>query len=123
LPEDWVKVNSVAPHFYLSMEINMDNAIAARTAINAVSPVKISFNDLIIKAAAHALRQHPDVNSSWMGDFIRAESPYSHWQCRSNARWINCTSNKICRSKIIVANCCRSEGFDMQKLRKKVTAC
>ncbi len=60
-----------APHFYLTMEINMDNAIAARNAMNEVSPVKISFNDMIIKACAGALRQHPDVNSSWMGDFIR----------------------------------------------------
>ncbi len=66
-----------APHFYLTMEINMDNAIIARNAMNATSPVKISFNDLIIKACATALRQHPDVNSSWItsangeGDFIR----------------------------------------------------
>jgi pyruvate dehydrogenase E2 component (dihydrolipoamide acetyltransferase) len=60
-----------APHFYLTIELNMDNAIIARTAINEVSPVKISFNDMIIKACASALRQHPDVNSSWMGDFIR----------------------------------------------------
>ncbi len=60
-----------APHFYLNMEINMDNAMAARTAINEVSPVKVSFNDMIIKACAAALRQHPDVNSSWMGDYIR----------------------------------------------------
>ena len=60
-----------APHFYLTMEVNMDNAMAARTAMNEVSPVKISFNDMLIKASAMALRQHPDVNSSWMGDFIR----------------------------------------------------
>jgi pyruvate dehydrogenase E2 component (dihydrolipoamide acetyltransferase) len=60
-----------APHFYLTMEINMDNAMAARTAMNDISPVKISFNDMLIKACAVALRQHPDVNSSWMGDFIR----------------------------------------------------
>ena len=60
-----------APHFYLTMEINMDNAMTARVAMNEVSPVKISFNDLVIKACAAALRQHPDVNSSWMGDFIR----------------------------------------------------
>ncbi len=60
-----------APHFYLTMEINMDNAIAARAAMNEVSPVKISFNDMVIKACAVALRQHPDVNSSWMGDSIR----------------------------------------------------
>jgi pyruvate dehydrogenase E2 component (dihydrolipoamide acetyltransferase) len=60
-----------APHFYLTMEINMDNAITARVAMNEVSPVKISFNDMIIKASAMALRKHPDVNSSWMGDFIR----------------------------------------------------
>ena len=60
-----------APHFYLTMEINMDNAMAARTAMNEVSPVKISFNDMLIKACAVSLRQHPAVNSSWMGDFIR----------------------------------------------------
>lgn len=60
-----------APHFYLTMELNMDNAMAARTAMNELSPVKISFNDMVIKACAMALRQHPDVNSSWMGDFIR----------------------------------------------------
>jgi pyruvate dehydrogenase E2 component (dihydrolipoamide acetyltransferase) len=60
-----------APHFYLTMEINMDNAMTSRTAINEVSPVKVSFNDMIIKACAMALRKHPDVNSSWMGDFIR----------------------------------------------------
>jgi pyruvate dehydrogenase E2 component (dihydrolipoamide acetyltransferase) len=60
-----------APHFYLNMEINMDNAMTARNAINEVSPVKVSFNDMIIKACAAALRQHPDVNSSWMGEYIR----------------------------------------------------
>ncbi len=60
-----------APHFYLTMEINMDNAMAARVTMNEVSPVKISFNDMAIKACAMALRKHPDVNSSWMGDFIR----------------------------------------------------
>jgi pyruvate dehydrogenase E2 component (dihydrolipoamide acetyltransferase) len=60
-----------APHFYLTMEINMDNAMTARVAMNEVSPVKISFNDMIIKASAMAVRLHPDVNSSWMGEFIR----------------------------------------------------
>lgn len=60
-----------APHFYLTMEINMDKAIEARKAMNEVSPVKISFNDMVIKAAAAALRQHPGVNSSWLEDKIR----------------------------------------------------
>jgi len=60
-----------APHFYLRMTIKMDKAMEARTAMNAVSPVKISFNDYIIKACAMALRKHPAVNSSWMGDKIR----------------------------------------------------
>lgn len=60
-----------APHFYLTMEVDMDNAISARDSINAVTGSKISFNDLIIKAAASALRQHPKVNSSWLGDKIR----------------------------------------------------
>jgi pyruvate dehydrogenase E2 component (dihydrolipoamide acetyltransferase) len=64
-----------APHFYLTMEITMDNAIAARTQLNEISPVKISFNDLVVKAAALALRHHPAVNSSWLGDKIRR---YSH---------------------------------------------
>src|SRR5688572_8444089 len=60
-----------APHFYLTMEINMDNTIAARKQMNEFSPVKISFQDILIKACALALREHPAVNSSWMGDFIR----------------------------------------------------
>ena len=60
-----------APHFYLRMTITMDKAIEARKAINEVSPVKVSFNDLVIKASAMALRKHPEVNSSWMGDSIR----------------------------------------------------
>ncbi|NMM49262.1 pyruvate dehydrogenase complex dihydrolipoamide acetyltransferase [Marinigracilibium pacificum] len=60
-----------APHFYLTMEINMDKAIEARTSINEVSPVKVSFNDMVIKAVAAALKQHPQVNSSWLGDTIR----------------------------------------------------
>ncbi|MFN7689449.1 MAG: biotin/lipoyl-containing protein, partial [Sphingobacteriales bacterium] len=51
-----------APHFYLTMTINMDNAMTARTAINEVSPVKVSFQDMLIKACAIALRQHPGVN-------------------------------------------------------------
>lgn len=60
-----------APHFYLTMEINMDKAIEARTSINELSPVKISFNDMVIKATAAALRKNPKVNSSWLGDKIR----------------------------------------------------
>jgi pyruvate dehydrogenase E2 component (dihydrolipoamide acetyltransferase) len=60
-----------APHFYVTMEINMDKAITARNSINEISPVKVSFNDLVIKAAAVALRSHPKINSSWLGDKIR----------------------------------------------------
>ncbi|MFZ1806558.1 MAG: pyruvate dehydrogenase complex dihydrolipoamide acetyltransferase [Cyclobacteriaceae bacterium] len=60
-----------APHFYLTMEINMDKAIEARKSINEIAPVKISFNDFVIKAVAASLRQHPDVNVSWLGDKIR----------------------------------------------------
>jgi pyruvate dehydrogenase E2 component (dihydrolipoamide acetyltransferase) len=60
-----------APHFYLTMEINMDKAVEARKSMNEIAPVKISFNDMVIKAVAAALRQHPDVNVSWLGDKIR----------------------------------------------------
>ncbi len=60
-----------APHFFLTMSIDMDAAIAARAKMNELAPVKISFNDMVLKATAMALKQHPKVNSSWMGDFIR----------------------------------------------------
>ena len=59
-----------APHFYLTMEMNMDKMITARKAINEDAPIRISFNDLIIKASAAALRKHPEINASWMGDKI-----------------------------------------------------
>jgi pyruvate dehydrogenase E2 component (dihydrolipoamide acetyltransferase) len=60
-----------APHFYLTMKINMDAVVEARAMVNETSPVKISFNDFIVKAVALSLKQHPKVNSSWMGDLIR----------------------------------------------------
>jgi pyruvate dehydrogenase E2 component (dihydrolipoamide acetyltransferase) len=61
-----------APHFYLTMEINMDKAVEMRPKLNELAaPVKLSFNDIVIKAAAAALRKHPAVNSSWLGDKIR----------------------------------------------------
>ncbi len=61
-----------APHFYLTLEVAMDRAMQVREAINAnIAPDKISFNDLVIKAVAVALKQHPKVNSSWLGDRIR----------------------------------------------------
>jgi pyruvate dehydrogenase E2 component (dihydrolipoamide acetyltransferase) len=63
-----------APHFYLTMEINMDKAVEARASLNEIAEVKISFNDLVIKAVAAALRKHPKVNASWLGEKIR----YNH---------------------------------------------
>ena len=60
-----------APHFFLTMSIDMDAAIAARTKINESAKSKISFNDLVLKATSIALKQHPKVNSSWLGDKIR----------------------------------------------------
>jgi pyruvate dehydrogenase E2 component (dihydrolipoamide acetyltransferase) len=60
-----------APHFYVTMKIDMDEVVAARTRINEISKVKISFNDIVLKAVAVALKQHPKVNSSWLGDKIR----------------------------------------------------
>jgi pyruvate dehydrogenase E2 component (dihydrolipoamide acetyltransferase) len=60
-----------APHFYLTLDIDMDNAIGIRQSMNTLDGIKISYNDMVIKACAIALREHPAVNSSWMGDFIR----------------------------------------------------
>ena len=60
-----------APHFYLTMDIDMDEVMHARESINQITSVKISFNDFVVKAVASSLRQHPAVNSSWLGDRIR----------------------------------------------------
>jgi pyruvate dehydrogenase E2 component (dihydrolipoamide acetyltransferase) len=60
-----------APHFYLTMEIDMENAMLARQALNASGEVKISFNDMVVKASALALKKHPKINSSWRGETIR----------------------------------------------------
>ncbi len=59
------------PHFYETIDIDMKRAIETRKALNEISEVKISFNDFVVKAAAMALRKHPDINSSWLGDIIR----------------------------------------------------
>jgi pyruvate dehydrogenase E2 component (dihydrolipoamide acetyltransferase) len=56
-----------APHFYVTMSIDMDAAIVARNKMNDVAPVKISFNDFVLKATAVALKKHPVINSSWRG--------------------------------------------------------
>ncbi len=64
-----------APHFYLTIEIDMAKAIKVRAKINEmIAPAKVSFNDFVVKAAAMALRQHPNVNSSWLGDRIRVNN-------------------------------------------------
>jgi pyruvate dehydrogenase E2 component (dihydrolipoamide acetyltransferase) len=60
-----------APHFYVTMSIDMDSAMAARVKMNEYAPVKISFNDLVVKACAVALKSHPAINSSFLGDKIR----------------------------------------------------
>jgi pyruvate dehydrogenase E2 component (dihydrolipoamide acetyltransferase) len=60
-----------APHFFLTMEINMDNIIELRKQVNAISDVKTSFNDWVVKAVSMALRKHPKINASWLGDKIR----------------------------------------------------
>ncbi len=60
-----------APEFYLTIQVDMDQAVNSRAKINETAPVKISFNDFVLKATALALKKHPAVNSSWMGDKIR----------------------------------------------------
>jgi pyruvate dehydrogenase E2 component (dihydrolipoamide acetyltransferase) len=60
-----------APHFYLTISIDMDKAVESRVKLNETSPVKISFNDMVLKASALALKKHPAVNSSWLGNTMR----------------------------------------------------
>lgn len=68
------KSKFTAPHFYVTMEINMDKAIEARKSLNEISPVKISFNDMVVKATAAALRQHPDINVAFQDDKVLKKS-------------------------------------------------
>jgi len=60
-----------APHFYLTIEVEMSKAMATRKQLNEIAPTRISYNDLVVKSCAVALRQHPAINSSWLGDKIR----------------------------------------------------
>ena len=60
-----------APHYYLAVEFDMDNAIAFRQQFNSIPDTKISFNDIVVKACALALRQHPQVNSQWFDDKMK----------------------------------------------------
>ncbi|MCK5814368.1 MAG: 2-oxo acid dehydrogenase subunit E2, partial [Flavobacteriaceae bacterium] len=60
-----------APHYYLAVEYDMDNAIAFRNQFNSIPDTKISFNDIVVKACALALRQHPQVNSQWFDDRMK----------------------------------------------------
>ncbi len=63
-----------APHFYLNIEVDMDNAIASRKTINAIPDVKVSFNDMVVKACAMALQKHPQVNTTWSDDATKYHS-------------------------------------------------
>jgi pyruvate dehydrogenase E2 component (dihydrolipoamide acetyltransferase) len=65
------EIKFTAPEFYLTMSIDMDKAVESRAKLNELSPVKISFNDMVIKGVSIALKQHPAVNSSWLGEKIR----------------------------------------------------
>jgi pyruvate dehydrogenase E2 component (dihydrolipoamide acetyltransferase) len=60
-----------APHFYLTIDVAMDKAVALRSELNNIAEVKVSFNDFVIKAVAQSLREHPNVNTAWLGDYIR----------------------------------------------------
>ncbi len=94
-----------APHFYLTMEIEMDEMMKAREAINRVAdPVKISYNDLVIKAVAISLKENPRVNASWRGDFIRYNNLCAYWDGSCRGRWTVSSSYSFCRFKDAVAN-------------------
>jgi len=71
IAKNLVKSKFTAPHYYLNVEFDMDNAIAFRTQYNTLPDTKISFNDMIVKACALALKQHPQVNSQWFDDKMR----------------------------------------------------
>jgi len=71
IAKNLAKSKFTAPHYYLNVEFNMDNAIAFRKQVNAIPDTKISFNDMIVKACAMALKKHPQVNSQWFDDKMK----------------------------------------------------
>ena len=85
-----------APHLYITMDINMDRAIDARKALNANGDTKISFNDLVIKSCALALKKHPAINSAWMGDSIR-QSDHVHIGVAVAVEDGLCSCSQTCR--------------------------
>jgi pyruvate dehydrogenase E2 component (dihydrolipoamide acetyltransferase) len=72
-----------APHYYLTIEVSMDEAMNARAVINTVPDTKVSFNDMVVKACAMALKKHPQVNSQWKEDAITNQPPCKYWCCSS----------------------------------------
>src|SRR5450432_816989 len=85
-----------APEFYLTITVDMDQAVASRGKINETSPVKISFNDFVLKATALSLKKHPSVNSSWLGDKIRVNH-HVNIGGGSSRRWFAGTCRSLCR--------------------------
>ena len=77
-----------APHFYLNLEINMEHAISFRVQANSKEGVKISYNDMVVKAVALSLREHPAVNSAWMGDFIRRNEHVNIGVAIQSLHWV-----------------------------------
>jgi pyruvate dehydrogenase E2 component (dihydrolipoamide acetyltransferase) len=80
-----------APHYYLTIEVNMEDALASRAQINELPDVKVSFNDMVIKASAMALRKHPRVNSQWTGDTTKDRQTHSYG-CSSSCGRRPCSS-------------------------------
>ena len=109
-----------APHFYLTMAIDMDEAWSRARSMNAMSPVKISFNDIVIKAAAAALRQHPAVNSSWLGDKIRYQPRHQYWRCRCRRRWPARAGGAQRRSKPLSQIAAEVKDFGARAKSKKL---
>ena len=111
-----------APHFYLTIAVDMDNAVASRTRLNAVSPVKISYNDMVLKAAAVALKLHPKVNSSWLGDKIRFNHHVNIGVAVASRRRLAGTCGTFCRYKISLSDRYGSERVCQKSKRKKAPA-
>ena len=109
---------SSAPPFYLTMEINMDNAITSRAAMNEVSPVKISLSTICSsKHAPQRFRQHPmSTAAGWR--FYPPKPPYSYWFRRGHAGRTHCSGDPFCRPKVDIPDRSRSERIIWQSQRQ-----
>ena len=111
-----------APHYYLTIEVDMGNAIASRKQINEMPDVKVSFNDMVVKACAMALKKHPQVNTTWQEDTTKIQPSRSHWCGRCRRRRSGRARFEIYRTDELDPNRFLGKGFGGSSAEQEIEA-